>query len=141
MTFRQGFILAFLIINTITDIRKKEISLGSVFCFFVAGAVWIFRDEDLGWLEGCLGLIPGLILSAVSLPTDGAIGFGDGLLVAVIGFYLGIQAAAGTLLWGLLTCALCGVCLLILRRGNKKTALPFAPFLLIGFLIHMGGGG
>lgn len=140
MTFRQNFILAFLIINAIADIRKKEISLCSVFCFFVAGIVWMFRDGDYDWLLGCLGLLPGLVLSAVSLLTGGAIGFGDGLLVAITGLYLGVQAAMGTLLWGLLLCALCGICLLIFRRGNKKTALPFAPFLLIGFLIHTGGG-
>ena len=41
---------------------------------------------------------------------------------------------------GLLLGALPGVALTVLRRGGRKTALPFGPFMLLGAWIGIVGG-
>lgn len=137
MTVRIGIISIFLGLNAIKDIRKKEISIWSVIIWGFAGIIWMFLDSEFGWKAGLAGLIPGIFLAALGLLSRGAVGFGDGLLVMVTGLYLGIQAAAVGLFWGLILCAVWGMVMIFLHRGTKNTELPFAPFLLGGVLLNI----
>lgn len=67
-------------------------------------------------------------------------GFGDVKLAGVLGLYLGflswthvlIGAAAGFVVGGLW-----GVVLIISRRGNSKSHIPFGPSMLSGVLVAM----
>ncbi|NJC74198.1 prepilin peptidase [Planosporangium thailandense] len=71
-------------------------------------------------------------------------GFGDVKLAGLLGLYLGwlgwssvlIGAFAGFLLGGL-----AGVALLVTRRANLKTALPFGPAMLAGALLAVFAAG
>ena len=62
-------------------------------------------------------------------------GFGDVKLAGVLGLYLGFVGWS-FLLWGtfaaFLLGGLWGVLLIISRRGNAKTAIPFGPFMIVG---------
>lgn len=137
MSVRIGVILIFLGLNAIKDIRKKEISIPAVILWGLGGLVWMFLDSEFGWKTGLAGLIPGIFLAALGVLSRGAVGFGDGLLVMVTGLYLGLQAAAAGLLWGLIICTAWGMILIFLRRGSRNTELPFAPFLLLGILLWL----
>lgn len=137
MTVRICIISIFLGLNAVKDIRKKEISIWSVVIWGLFGIIWMFLDSEFGWKTGLAGLIPGIFLEALSVLSRGAIGLGDGLLVMVAGLYLGLQAAAAGLFWGLIFCTAWGVLIIFLRRGTRNTELPFAPFLLLGILLNM----
>ncbi|MCG2620610.1 A24 family peptidase [Arthrobacter sp. I2-34] len=62
-------------------------------------------------------------------------GFGDVKLAGVLGMYLG-YLDAGRLFWGTMAAfalgGLYGLTLVLLRRGNLKSAMPFGPFMLLG---------
>ncbi|CAA9362441.1 MAG: Leader peptidase (Prepilin peptidase) / N-methyltransferase [uncultured Frankineae bacterium] len=65
-------------------------------------------------------------------------GFGDVKLAGVLGMYtawLGWGAWAVGLFLGFLLGGLFGVLLILARRGGRKTAVPFGPFMLVGVLI------
>jgi leader peptidase (prepilin peptidase) / N-methyltransferase len=64
-------------------------------------------------------------------------GFGDVKLAGVLGLYtawLGWGVWAAGLFLGFLYGGLVGVLLVALRRGGRKTQLPFGPFMLLGVL-------
>lgn len=66
-----------------------------------------------------------------------ALGFGDVLLYLAVGAFFGIEQGLAVLLISIWMGAIVGVIIYLLRRkkGNKNTAVPFVPFIVIAFLI------
>ena len=67
-------------------------------------------------------------------------GFGDVKLAPVLGMVLGwwaFSAAATGLLISFLLGAVVGVAVLVSGRGDRKSAVPFGPFLLVGALVGL----
>ncbi len=65
-------------------------------------------------------------------------GFGDVKLSGVLGLYLGWlgwgSLAVGLFL-GFLFGGLVGIGLVVVKKGGRKTAVPFGPFMLSGALV------
>ena len=65
-------------------------------------------------------------------------GFGDVKLTGVLGLYLGWlgwgSLAVGLFL-GFLLGGVFGIALILVKKGGRKTAVPFGPFMLAGALI------
>jgi leader peptidase (prepilin peptidase) / N-methyltransferase len=67
-------------------------------------------------------------------------GYGDFKLLAALGAWLGLQMLLPIVLLSALVGALLGVSLIILRRHERGTAIPFGPFLsAAGWLAMMWG--
>lgn len=67
----------------------------------------------------------------------GGIGMGDIKLFAVLSFAFGFRFVMGAVLYSSLTAALVGGVLLLLKKADKKSRLPFAPFILTGTVLTM----
>jgi leader peptidase (prepilin peptidase)/N-methyltransferase len=70
-------------------------------------------------------------------------GFGDVKLSGVLGMYtawLGWGAWAVGLFLGFFLGGAFGVALIALRRGGRKTAVPFGPFMLLGVIVAVLAG-
>jgi len=70
-------------------------------------------------------------------------GFGDVKLSGVLGLYtawLGWGAWVVGVFTGFLLGALFGIALIAARRGGRKTAVPFGPFMLLGVLVAVLAG-
>lgn len=82
---------------------------------------------------GCLALGLSYFILAVAVP--GGMGFGDVKLAGVLGLFLGWLGwgplAVGALLAFVLG-GLFGLALIIARKGSRKTAIPFGPWMLAG---------
>ncbi|WP_349902542.1 prepilin peptidase [Parafrigoribacterium humi] len=82
------------------------------------------------------------LLMAVVAP--GGMGFGDVKLAGVLGIFLGwigwgalvVGAIAAFLLGGIF-----GIILILARRGGRKTAIPFGPWMLLGAWSGIAAGG
>jgi leader peptidase (prepilin peptidase) / N-methyltransferase len=78
--------------------------------------------------------------SAIALGYKGGMGFGDVKLAGLLGLYLGwlgwnavlVGTFAGFVLGGLV-----GVGLLIAHQANRRTPIPFGPFMLVGALLAL----
>jgi leader peptidase (prepilin peptidase)/N-methyltransferase len=94
------------------------------------------------WRSGARGLIAMAALwtfyFVLAFARPGGMGFGDVKLAGLLGLYLGwlgwssvlVGTFAGFLLGGLV-----GAVLLATRRGTRKTAIPFGPYMLAGALL------
>lgn len=70
-------------------------------------------------------------------------GFGDVKLAGVLGAYtawIGWGAWAVGLFLGFFLGGIFGILVIAVRRGGRKTALPFGPFMLLGVLIAILAG-
>ena len=95
-----------------------------------------------GWaiVRILLGTLPGVFLLLITYITK-AVGYGDGLVLIVLGMVVGLQKAVLLLAIALFLAALCSVLLLVLRRVRKNSRLPFLPFLTVGWLLVGTVGG
>jgi leader peptidase (prepilin peptidase)/N-methyltransferase len=65
------------------------------------------------------------------------LGFGDVLLVFVIGLLVGFPDIIMSVYLGFLTGALIAIILLLQRKKGMKSAIPFGPFLIIGMILAL----
>lgn len=80
-------------------------------------------------------LVPAGFTLLLSLVSRGAVGMGDVKLSLALGLVLapwGLGTVIAGFSLGYLFAGLVGVLLLITKRGDLKTYLPFGPFLLLG---------
>lgn len=76
-------------------------------------------------------------LLAVGKASNGKVGYGDGILILVLGVWTGFLECLLTLTAGLLLASIWAAAALILKIHNKKDTIPFIPFLLIGYLARI----
>lgn len=120
----------FLVVCTVTDLRKKQIwwPLSLIFMVTVMALHFIRGDGNLG------GFLAGIFLGAglwiVSWATRQAVGYGDGLTVAACGAALGFVQVFQILLLALCFSAVWSGLLLVFWKAKWGDSFPFVPFLL-----------
>ena len=84
----------------------------------------------LSALMAASGLVIAAALCRLVVPKS--VGMGDIKILAVMGLYLGMLNTWGAVFFSLLVLFFASVFLLITKKADRKTEMPFAPFLLIG---------
>lgn len=119
----------------IVDFKKKQVS--NVLLLIVSGIVTInyaiFKPVTVMALIG--GILIGIILLGISYITRQKIGSGDGLLVMILGAYLGFEGIGVVLLYALTLSAIWSGLLLMIKKVNRHYEVAFIPFIFIG---HIG---
>ena len=119
-----------LLIISIVDLKTKIIPNKLVFLGVILGAVTMVLNHELSIISSLLGLIiSGGTIALISTITKGAIGMGDAKLFSCIGIFLGLQATLGIMLISTILSGLTGLIFLTFGIANRKTTLPFAPFI------------
>ena len=125
----------FLFVEGIRDLRKHKISMLAVIVAGVMGGILQFDSlEENGW-EILGGIFIGIALLILAKVTKEKIGYGDGWVLMVSGIYLGVRGNMYLLLLSLFLASLVSICLLVFKKVNKKTELPFVSFVLPGYLL------
>ncbi len=121
----------YLILNRVLWIALVSYFVWAVICLVA------YRWEGLRqMLVG--GAVAAGILAASAflcrLVSPGSVGMGDIKLLMILGFYSDVAQAAGILIFAFLILFVVSAALLATRKANRKSVLPFAPFLLLGAL-------
>ena len=134
-SIRFAFVFIVLIIEAVTDFRKKEINIpASVILVFAAFGMY-FLGKDISATNAIIGFAEGLILILVSVVTKGQIGIGDGILLASCGLMLGGRDNMVMFFFACLSSAIVSALMMIIKKADKKTKIPFVPFMIPGFLV------
>lgn len=139
----RGLLGLLLIIVSIQDIRWKKIKLNIVLIATVGLSICLPFSAALTILDRILGLVLGLGVVLLSKATGGKIGIGDGMVLGVTGIGLGFWTNMELFAMALAMAALFSIALIILRKANRKSAIPFLPFLLCAYIfinLPVGGG-
>lgn len=135
MQIEEGAVLIFLSICTIFDIKKKEIPLilaGAGIMAAVGFTIWQIGNGSILTAQAALSLLPGLFFLLTGWCTKEKVGYGDGVLLLIIGLMAGFYQCLIGLCISLLLSAFFGVLLLFLHKAQRNSRLPFVPFLTIG---------
>ena len=130
-----GFYIAVLLWITVVDLRQRRI-LNSITLPVILLAL------SLGFLRGWEFLLSASIGAVIGFLFffllywlgkrhygPGALGMGDVKLAMLLGAMVGLQHVFTTLALGLLLVGLCGLILLVMGRADRRSQLPFGPFL------------
>lgn len=126
---------------TVLDIRSKRLP---IWMLGIGGAVAVvfqlFWQQEPFILIAAGGAV-GIVFLAVSKVTEEAFGYGDSVLIGILGIYLGFWNLLNLLVVTFLLAAGAAMAVLIKQRFHRKTVLPFVPFLETGYLIIVLLGG
>ncbi len=132
----------FMVVCTVMDMRKKEIPAVIIVLFGLPLLCHMIFGNERQWIGLLYSLMPGMFLLMLSYCTKESIGYGDGLVVLVIGICMGTGICIAALAAGLMISAVCGMALLVFRKAGGKTRMPFVPFLSAGlgviFIVQKG---
>ena len=117
------------------DIRHREIPL-LILLFGIAAALgidlWWIREGAVTVVETGAALLPGAFFLMTGFITREKVGYGDGLLLVILGLLLGAYRCFFILCIGLAFSAVVSLFLLLFRRAGRHSRIPFAPFLVLG---------
>lgn len=117
---------------SLEDIRDQKIRLTyPVIWACAGGALHMMRGQLLPVFIGCL---PGLALLGISWVTRGAVGMGDGVIVAVMGIFAGFWGSLLSLFWALAAAAVIGCGMMAAGKWGRKKQIPFVPFLWAAYM-------
>lgn len=136
MDVEEVVMLGSLVVLSCVDLRERKIPLIPTLILGVGFLMYrLWNGVPLA--EVAAGVIPGGILLLVSLVTEESIGYGDGLVLLILGVLCGVMEAVAVLGMALLLAAVLSIVLLVLRRVGRKTKLPFLPCLCSGYLLFL----
>lgn len=125
-------------ILSVIDIKNKRIPVWMVYLLGITCFVlqYVVESSIIG-IGIILGIIPGVVLLILAICSDGKIGMGDGLVVFVLGIGYTLEEVVSILGISFFFTAICSIGLLIVKKADRKTELPFLPYLFIGhFLVN-----
>ena len=123
--------LTMILLEALSDIKKREIKMSYLIIGAVIGVIILFLPNgEIEPLDSLLGILLGISVMVMAFLTGGGIGYGDGLLLCVTGLLLGVRANIILLFAGCFFSSLVSMFLLVIKKADRKTSLPFIPFLI-----------
>lgn len=124
--------LLFLLIHVVTDLREHRIYVVVLAAQAFAGIVLRICSGQ-GWFPPVPSFLPGLFCLTAGRMSGEKIGYGDGWMILVGGWYLPLWQMLTQLLWGSLSACLYAGVVWVLGKADPEKEIPFAPFFLIGY--------
>lgn len=128
---------------SLSDIRYRKVPVWMILLGGVAivgiGVYGCVRNEN-GILPFFIGMVPGTALILLAVGTQKA-GCADGIVLMLLGCILGFRECILTAILSLVMISALSAVLLILKKADIRTRIPYIPFLTIGFVICISGGG
>ncbi len=129
---RGGF-AGYLGVLTVMDIRNKRLNLLFLLSGFLLMTAGFFCKREIHPLLLATGAGVGLVFLLASRVTGESFGYGDSILIMIMGGFLGFWDILSLLTAAFLLAAVFSVIMLIRKKFNRKTAFPFVPFLMIAY--------
>lgn len=124
-------LLTWLLLCSLQDIKDKQINLILISLGFILLFIISIIIGDLSLWQRIAGLTLGIILLILSKVSEGQIGLGDGLIFCIIGLSSGFYINSLILIYSLLLAAVFSIIYMIFKKVNKKTTIPFIPFIFV----------
>lgn len=131
------YLLMMLSVCTWQDIGSKTINLWLVLSGIILSFLYSLvycSNEPADILAGA-GI--GLIICALSIITQGAIGFADGLMFIFTGIIIGLWPNIVLFFMALVLGAGYSAYLLIAEKKNRRYEFAFVPFMLVAYVVML----
>ena len=121
------------------DIKRKKIPVYMLIVLAAAGIISNFTVGEFDIEKRIIAMLPGMILLIVSMITKQQIGYGDGMIILIMGLYIDIDDILSIVLSSFLLSSIAAIILMTVFKKKKNFEMAFSPFLLIGYGLVKGG--
>lgn len=130
------------LISSIIDLYSRTIPLKLMISGLVVGLLTFIIFYKTSVLINCIlgGVTAFVLMMLLILISRRQVGGGDLTLMTVTGFFAGINTFFSILFISIVLAAMYSIFLVIIKKGNKKTEIPFAPFILYATVICVLSG-
>ena len=118
----------------IMDIKWKKLSLSVLLSGFIILAAGLLCGRDIHMIVLAAGAGVGIVFLVVSRVTDESLGYGDSILILIMGGFLGFWNILSLLVAAFSIAALFSIFMLVRKKFHKKSAFPFVPFLTAAYI-------
>lgn len=125
--------MAFLTGLSVEDMRFRKVSGELLVMMAVLGIGYQLYEKNGSWISVLCGVGIGVGFLVISYVTKEALGYGDSILIGVLGVFVGAIELIEILMTTWIAVAVIAMILLMFKRFSRKTALPFVPFLTLGY--------
>lgn len=138
MKLGKTVMILMMLIHSITDIKYKKVIGQLLFVGVFSGILfWSFEIRNGTWeYTKLFALCPGSILLLFANITKEAIGYGDGWILVMLGFFYEWEDVCGILMSAFLFATIVALLLLIFFRKHRTYEIPFVPFLTMALLME-----
>lgn len=120
------------------DLKRKKIPVYMLIILAAAGIISNFTVGEFDIEKRMIAMLPGIILIIVSMVTKQQIGYGDGLIILIMGLYIDIDDILSIVLSSFLLSSIAAIILMTIFKKKKNFEMAFSPFLLIGYGLVKG---
>ena len=120
------------------DIKRKKIPIYMLIILAAAGIISNFTVGEFDIEKRIIAMLPGMILLIVSMITKQQIGYGDGMIILIMGLYIDIDDILSIVLSSFLLSSIAAIILMTVFKKKKNFEMAFSPFLLIGYGLVKG---
>ena len=136
MSVAEVVMLGILAGFSVYDVKTKRVPLWAVAVLGgIVSGYEVFTKS--GILSMITGLLPGALLLLLAYVTKESIGYGDGLVLCIVGMFCGLRETVAILGTALALAAVAAVILVAIKKAGRKTELPFLPFLCLGYGVSL----
>lgn len=96
--------------------------------------IQIYNSFSGVWAAGVVVYVVCMLLTVISRE---GFGLGDAKLLGMTAVFTGGAYVLQIAFWGLICAFICSIFILAYHKGNRKTELPFVPFLTLGIFLHI----
>jgi leader peptidase (prepilin peptidase)/N-methyltransferase len=127
-------ILTGLLINSVCDLRRKQISLITTAIMAIMGIALHIAERLVTW-EWAFALIPGMIFLVLAWATKQKIGYGDGFIFLSLGCLLEWESMLSVCVTAGIFAGIAALVLLVFFHKKGSYEIPFVPFIFIGYCV------
>ena len=118
--------------------KRKKIPVYMLIILAAAGIISNFTVGEFDIEKRIIAMLPGMILLIVSMITKQQIGYGDGMIILIMGLYIDIDDILSIVLSSFLLSSIAAIILMTVFKKKKNFEMAFSPFLLIGYGLVKG---
>ncbi len=124
----------YMIVLTVMDIKWKKLSLVVLISGFIIVVAGFLCGRDIHVILLAAGAGVGIVFLVISRVTEESIGYGDSILIVIMGGFLGFWNILSLLVMAFSMSALFSIFMLIKKKFHRKSAFPFVPFLTAAYI-------
>ena len=130
----QLLFAVYMSILAIMDIKWKKLSLAALMSGFIILTAGFLCGRNIHVMLLAAGAGVGIVFMVVSRVTEEAFGYGDSILILIMGGFLGFWNILFLLVAAFSMAALFSIFMLLRKKFHRKSAFPFVPFLTAAYI-------
>ena len=134
---QNTLMLGFFSISAYQDYRKRKINVYFLLTGGIIGLLVHLYSMEFDIIEILFGMGIGIMILLYGFLLGGGVGFADGMIPIVSGIFLGFEKNLEVFVAGLFLVGITSLFLSVIKKKGRTYRIPFAPFLLVGYLFVM----